>query len=107
VTAYRVPQLADRWGCSPGHIRNLIAAGKIRAFTIGRLVRIPAAEVERVECSSSASSDCAAGSPLSGTMTPGSATADNLPRAIDLAPRRRRAAESPPAAAHGGPLAAW
>ena len=91
MTAYRVPQLAERWGCSPGHIRNLIDRGDLRAFTIGRLVRIPAREVERIECSQgSPSSGSGEGSPLSGPTRPGSGTADSLPPAIDLGPRLRR-----------------
>jgi excisionase family DNA binding protein len=103
MTAYRVPQLAERWGCSPGHIRNLIDRGDLRAFTIGRLVRIPAGEVERIECSQgSRSSDCAAGSLLSGTTQTASATADSLPRGIDLGPRLRREDESQPGAVLSG-----
>ena len=39
--------LADRWGCSAQHIRNLVTSRKLGAFHIGRMIRIPAAEVER------------------------------------------------------------
>lgn len=42
--------LAERWECSPRHIRKLIGSGEIAAFRLGgKLVRIPAEEVERVE----------------------------------------------------------
>jgi excisionase family DNA binding protein len=43
--------LAERWGCSPRHIVGLIQKGELRAFRIGTLWRVPAAEVERVETS--------------------------------------------------------
>ena len=106
MTAYRVPQLAARWGCSPGHVRNMIERGELRAFTIGRLVRIPAAEVERVECRGIASSACAGGSPLSGQTQTANDTADSLPRGIDLEPRQRPADASQPGAILNGPWAA-
>jgi excisionase family DNA binding protein len=47
--AYRVAGLADRWDCSDGHIYGLIRSGKLKAFNVGTLVRISAAEVARVE----------------------------------------------------------
>lgn len=35
-------QVAERWGCSPNHVRNLIHRGELRAFRLGRrLIRIP------------------------------------------------------------------
>lgn len=43
-------QLAERWGCSERHVRNLIAAGQLRHFRLGgRLLRIPASAVEEYE----------------------------------------------------------
>jgi excisionase family DNA binding protein len=42
--------LADRWGCSSNHIRNLVNRGILRAFRAGRLIRIPAEAVEDFEC---------------------------------------------------------
>ena len=42
--------LADRWDCSPQKVRCMIRDGEIAAFSIGKLLRIPAAEVERIEC---------------------------------------------------------
>lgn len=47
--AYSVASLAKRWDCSPRHIYNMIRRGQLMAFNIGRLARITAAEVERVE----------------------------------------------------------
>lgn len=41
--------LAERWTCSPQHIRDLIASEKLRAFRIGSLLRISYAEVLRIE----------------------------------------------------------
>lgn len=43
-------QVAERWGCSERHVRNLIAAGQLRYFRLGgRLLRIPASAVEEYE----------------------------------------------------------
>lgn len=95
--AYSVPMLAKRWGCSPGHIRNLIDRGHVRAFSIGRLIRIPGDEVGRIECNQNIpSSDCAGDSQSSGTTQTKNDTAINLPRAIDLGPRLRHDAGSQP-----------
>ena len=42
--------LAERWDCSPGHIYNMIATGKLHSFRVGgRLVRISVEEVLRWE----------------------------------------------------------
>ena len=42
--------LAERWDCAPRHVRDLIKAGKLRAFWIGnRLPRIPFDAVEEFE----------------------------------------------------------
>lgn len=42
--------LAERWECSAQKIRNMIMNGEIAAFRLGKLIRIPAIEVERIEC---------------------------------------------------------
>lgn len=48
--------LAERWECTPQHIRDLIDEGKLKSFRLGRLIRIPAAQVQRYEeCDSSCS----------------------------------------------------
>src|SRR5690606_15532506 len=45
-----VKTLAERWDCSESHIRKAILAGELRAFGIGgKLVRIAAEEVARIE----------------------------------------------------------
>ena len=42
--------LADRWGCSAEKVRIMCRDGEIASFRLGKLIRIPAAEVERYEC---------------------------------------------------------
>lgn len=46
---YSVDELAERWACSPQHIRDMVRDGRLRAFRAGRLIRIPAAVVRAVE----------------------------------------------------------
>ena len=46
---FTTASLAKRWQCSDQHIRDLIDQGALGAFRLGRLIRIPAAEVARVE----------------------------------------------------------
>jgi len=42
--------LADRWGCSAEKIRRMYHVGELAGFRLGKLIRIPANEVERYEC---------------------------------------------------------
>ena len=42
--------LAARWGCSSETVRTMCHSGAIGWFPVGKLIRIPAAEVERFEC---------------------------------------------------------
>ena len=56
--------LADRWGCSAEKVRLMYRDGELRGFRLGKLIRIPAAEVERYECQS---------------LTPSQPTADDTP----------------------------
>jgi len=49
---FSVASLAKRWGCSPGHIYNMIRKGQLQAFQIGKLHRIRAEEVQRIEAAS-------------------------------------------------------
>jgi excisionase family DNA binding protein len=42
--------LAERWGCSGELIRSMLRRGELAYFKIGKLYRIPANEVERIEC---------------------------------------------------------
>lgn len=50
-----VDQAASHLGCSASHIRSLCARGELRHFRLGRLIRIPAAAMEELECASSGS----------------------------------------------------
>ncbi|WP_363311545.1 excisionase family DNA-binding protein [uncultured Devosia sp.] len=47
---YTPETLADRWGCSSQHVRDLVGNGRLKAFRVGRLIRIPAATVREFEC---------------------------------------------------------
>lgn len=47
---YTPETLAERWGCSAEKIRQMYHRGELRAFRLGKLIRIPAVEVERFEC---------------------------------------------------------
>ena len=42
--------LAERWTCSAEKIRQMYRAGELAGFRLGKLIRIPAIEVERIEC---------------------------------------------------------
>lgn len=42
--------LAERWGCSAAKVRTMYRDGELAGFRLGKLIRIPAAEVERYEC---------------------------------------------------------
>jgi excisionase family DNA binding protein len=44
--------LATRWGCSAEKVRRMYHGGELVGFRLGKLIRIPAAEVERIECQS-------------------------------------------------------
>lgn len=59
---YSPETLAERWGCSAEKIRLMFHAGDLAGFRLGKLIRIPAAEVERYECQSIGLSDTASDS---------------------------------------------
>lgn len=46
---FTVAQLADRWQVNARTIERALARGELRPVRIGRTVRIPLAEVERLE----------------------------------------------------------
>jgi excisionase family DNA binding protein len=48
--------LAERWSCSSEKIRQMCRRGDLGHFKLGKLIRIPAYEVERAECLSGDSS---------------------------------------------------
>lgn len=52
---YSPETLADRWGCSAEKVRLMCRAGEIASFRLGKLIRIPAVDVERYECQNTAS----------------------------------------------------
>lgn len=54
---FTVESLAGRWTCSTQHIRGMINRGELSCIRIGRLIRIPAQEVGRVECGQSSTED--------------------------------------------------
>lgn len=42
--------LAERWDCSAEKVRQMVHRGELNGFRLGKLIRIPAIEVERYEC---------------------------------------------------------
>jgi excisionase family DNA binding protein len=50
---YTPETLADRWSCSAEQIRKMIHRGELAGFRLGKLIRIPAIEVERFEAACS------------------------------------------------------
>ena len=49
---YTPESLAERWSCSAEQVRKMIHRGELCGFRLGKLIRIPAIEVERFECAS-------------------------------------------------------
>ncbi len=47
---YSPETLAERWGCSSEKVRQMFHLGELQGFRLGKLIRIPANEVERIEC---------------------------------------------------------
>lgn len=70
---YSPQTLAERWACSPEKIRQMCRSGDLASFTLGKLIRIPAVEVERIECQNTASSS-----------TEGSGASPTEPLAVEL-----------------------
>jgi excisionase family DNA binding protein len=100
---FTVPTLADRWECSEGLIRKMIERGELRSFRIGALIRIPADEVERVECQSlTAYSDSAADMQSFGKSTESDVADVSMPK-IGRARKPRHADYGPLATIHRGP----
>src|SRR5690348_13225165 len=42
--------LGERWRCSAEKVRQMFHSGELAGFRLGKLIRIPAVEVERFEC---------------------------------------------------------
>jgi excisionase family DNA binding protein len=101
---FTVQQLAARWGCHRSHVYRMIERGELAVFRIGNLARIPAAEVERIECpapvsrqnSLSPSSDSERDGPLSGMMGRESAGVSVSTRPIGSGRRPRPGADGRP-----------
>lgn len=101
---FTVPNLATRWECSEGLIRKMIERGQLRSFRLGVLIRIPADEVERIECQSrTPSNDSGEVSPLCGEMMPGSGDAAPSTPKIGRARKPRPAGVGMQATIHRGP----
>jgi hypothetical protein len=65
---YTPESLGERWSCSPEAVRKMLASERIKGFKLGKLWRIPAHEVQRIEaCETSISDDTEASTPQSGT----------------------------------------
>lgn len=55
---YTPETLADRWQCSPRHVRNMIRDGRLPGFRLGgKLLRIRAGDVEEFEQCQNGDSD--------------------------------------------------
>lgn len=52
---YSPETLAERWECSAEKVRLMCRDGTLASFRLGKLIRIPATEVERIECLNTAS----------------------------------------------------
>lgn len=87
---YTPVTLAERWGCSQGLVRKMIDRHELSHFRLGTLIRIPASEVERVECQHIPSNDCEADMPSSGKTAESGEGEDSTPK-IDRARRPRHA----------------
>jgi len=72
--------LAERWGCSAEKIRRMYKGGSIAGFRLGKLIRIPATEVDRVECLTIALPSTEVDSPSLIQATEASAFASRLAR---------------------------
>ena len=67
---YSPETLAERWGCSAEKIRRMYHDGELAGFRLGKLIRIPANEVERVECLNNTDSSNTEASSASPSLTP-------------------------------------
>lgn len=85
-----VEMVADRWGCSPAHVRAMIRRGELTAFRLGgKLLRVPLAAVEEVESCRAIGSDASAENSSSRGGKAGSAVDTALVRLIAAKPSAR------------------
>jgi excisionase family DNA binding protein len=66
---YTPESLADRWGCSPEKVRRMYHDGQVAGFRLGKLIRIPASEVARIECQTGTDSESTGDDTASSTTT--------------------------------------
>ena len=80
-------QVANIWGCSPNHVRNLINRGELRAFRLGkRLFRIPAEAIGEYEkCQMNTELDAS----KDDTSLPGGSTASGAVIVLTHSPERK------------------
>lgn len=77
---YTPESLGDRWDVSAQHVRDMCARQEIASFRLGRLYRIPAAEVGRIEaCQANQDSSGIEGNGPSITETPRASPEGNRP----------------------------
>jgi excisionase family DNA binding protein len=71
MSVFTPAALAREWECSERHIRNLVAAGQLRAFRLGgKLLRIPEDAVQEFMACQTTASDGSMGD----TASPGGKT---------------------------------
>jgi excisionase family DNA binding protein len=87
ATVYTPATLADKWGCSERHVRNMIDRGELPHFRLGgKLLRIRADIVEAYECQNGGSPGFGENTASHGTIPP-SQPGDGV---IDLAQQTRK-----------------
>ena len=68
-TVYTAAEAAEIMGCSKGHIYNMVNSGQLSAFRFGpKLIRIPVAAIEALQCVTTPSSDTVANGPSPSRM---------------------------------------
>lgn len=92
--------LADRWGVSGETVRQMCADGRLAAFWVGRMWRIPAAAVENYERRNTESGASTGGSSSRGPETTASDAVFVLKRGPSR-PQRRKASTSSDASTRG------
>lgn len=96
--------LADRWGCSAEKVRRMYHEGLLPGFRLGKLIRIPAAEVDRFECQNTDSLSTAETTASPTLMTNEDVFALRLARQTPEQPKPERAIfgrSAPPLSANG------
>jgi excisionase family DNA binding protein len=87
VRPFSPETLADRWGCSSEKIRQMCRGGELSSFRLGKLIRIPASEVDRIECQITDSSNTEESASSNTSTLPADAFAARLARQTPDSPR--------------------